>query len=82
MNEIIKSKIKTKNLLFKQYIQNRRLESDFVFLETLITEINEINLSNENFYYENLAKKLNNPFYKQKHIGQPLKHFITKKKSH
>ena len=40
MNEIIKSKIKTKNLLFKQYIQNRRFESDFVFLETLITEIN------------------------------------------
>ena len=42
MNEIIKSKIKTKNLLFKQYIQNGRFESDFVLLETLITEINEL----------------------------------------
>ena len=42
MNEIIKSKIKSKILLFKQYIQNERFESDFVFLETLITEINEL----------------------------------------
>ena len=30
MNEIIKSKIKTKNLLFKKYIQNGRFESDFL----------------------------------------------------
>ena len=34
MHKIIKSKIKTKNVLFKQYIQNGRLGSDFVFLET------------------------------------------------
>ena len=60
MNENIKSKIKTKNLLFKQYIQNGRFESDFVFLENLITEINELTSSTKNLYYENLAKKLNN----------------------
>ena len=34
MNEIIKSKIKTKNPLFKQYIQNGRFESDFLYLES------------------------------------------------
>ena len=79
MNEIIKSKIKTKNLLFKQYIQNRRLESDFVFLETLITEINEISLSNENFYYENLAKKLNNPFLQAKTYWSTIKTFYNEK---
>ena len=28
INEVIKSKIKAKNLFFKQYIQNGRLESD------------------------------------------------------
>ena len=28
-----KAKIKTKNLLFKQYRQNERLESDFGFLK-------------------------------------------------
>ena len=48
MNENIKSKIKTKNLLFKQYIQNGRFESDFVFLENLITEINELISSTKN----------------------------------
>ena len=41
MNEIIKSKIKTKNLDFKKYIQNGRFESHFVFLESLIIEIND-----------------------------------------
>ena len=61
MNEIIKQKIKTKNLLFKQYIQNGRFESDFVFLETLITEINELSYSAKRLFYENRAKKLNNP---------------------
>ena len=60
MNEIIKYKIKIKNLLFKQYIQNGRFESDFVFLETLITEINEFISSTKNLYYETLAKKLDN----------------------
>ena len=66
MNEIIKSKIKTKNLLFKQYIQNGRFESDFVLLETLITEINKLISSTRNLYYENLVKKLNNPLLQAK----------------
>ena len=57
MNEIIKSKIKTKNLYFKQYIQNGRFESDFVFLESLIIEINDLISSSKKLYYENLAKK-------------------------
>ena len=52
MNEIIKSKIKRKNLLFKQYIQNGRFETDFVFLENLITEINELISSTKNLHYE------------------------------
>ena len=40
MNETIKSKIKTKIELFKQYIQNSVFGSDFVFFETLITGLN------------------------------------------
>ena len=51
MNEIIKSKIKTKNLFFNQYIQNGRLENDFVFLETLITEVNELMSSTKKLCY-------------------------------
>ena len=73
MNEIIKSKIKTKNLLFKQYIQNGRLESDFVFLETFITEINELISSTKNLYHENLVKKLNNPLLQAKTYWSILK---------
>ena len=40
INENIKLKIKTKNLLYKQYIQNGRFESDFVLLGIFITELN------------------------------------------
>ena len=58
MNEIIKFKIKTKNLLFNQYIQNGRFESDFFFTENLIKETNELISSTKNLYYENLAKKI------------------------
>ena len=41
MNDTIKAKIK-KELLFKQYIENERFESDFGFLKALITELNEL----------------------------------------
>ena len=64
MNETIKSKIKIKNKIFKEYIQNGRFASDFVFFESLITELNELISSTKTLYYENLAKKLNNHYYK------------------
>ena len=79
MNKIIKSKIKTKNLLFKQDIQNGRLESDFVFLETLITEINELVSSTKNMYYENLEKKLNNPLLQTKTYWSIIKTLYNEK---
>ena len=37
MNETIKSKIKEKNTFYQKYIENGRLESDFILLEKLIT---------------------------------------------
>ena len=40
MNENIKPEIVTRNLHYKQYIQNGRFESDFALLETFITELN------------------------------------------
>ena len=80
MNENIKSKIKTKNLLFKQYIQNGRFESDFVFLENLTTAINELVSSTKNLYYENLAKNLNNPVLQAKTYWSILKSFYNEKK--
>ena len=56
MNEIIKSKMKAKNILYKKYIQNGRFESDFIFLENLITELNELISSAKTLHYENLGK--------------------------
>ena len=51
MNETIKSKMKAKNILYKKYIQNGRFESDFIFLENLITELNELISSAKASYY-------------------------------
>ena len=80
MNDFVKSKIKANNLLFKQYIQNSRFESDSRLLENVVNELNELISSTKALYYENLAKKLNNPLLQTKHIGQSLKHFTMTKK--
>ena len=62
INEIIKSKIKTKNLLFKQHIQSRRFKSEFIAQETLITEI--IELIVEICIIKSLQKNLKIHYYK------------------
>ena len=56
MNEIIKSKMKTKNKLYQQYIQSGRFESDLVFIQFLIAELNDLISYTKDLYYENLAK--------------------------
>ena len=82
MNEIIKSKMKAKNKLYKQYIKNRKLESDFVFIESLVNEINDLVSNAKNLYYDNLAKKLNNQLLlKAKTYWSILKTFYNDKNS-
>ena len=80
MNEIIKSKMKAKNKLCKQYIKNGRFESDFVFVESLVNEINELISNTKNLYYVNLAKKLNNPLLQAKTYWSIIKTFYNDKK--
>ena len=58
MNEAIKSKIKSKNNMYNKHIQNRRFESDFLLLKTLITELTELINTTKVSYYQNLSKKL------------------------
>ena len=62
----INLKIKTKDNMYKRHIQIRRFEIDFVLLETLLTELNELHCTTEGLYYENLGKKLNNPLLQTK----------------
>ena len=76
---VIKSKMKTKSKLYKLYIKNVRFESDVVFIERLVTEVNDLTPHTKALPYDNLAIKLNN--WKHKHIGQFLKHLITTEKS-
>ena len=80
MNEIIKSKMKTRNKLFKQYILNDRFESDFILIESLVNELNDLISQTKTLYYENLAKKLNNPLLHAKTYWSILKTFYNDKK--
>ena len=80
MNEIIKSKIETKNKLYQQYIQNGRFESDRVFIESLIAELNDIISYTKDLYCENLANKLNNSLLQAKTYWSILKSFYNDKK--
>ena len=55
-----KNKDKKKKTFYQKYIENGRHESDFILLEKLITELNDLIFSTKTLYYENLAKMLNN----------------------
>ena len=66
MNETIKNKMKVRNNLFKQYIQNGRFESDFILIERLGNELSDIISQTKALYCKNLAKKLNNPLLQAK----------------
>ena len=79
MKENIKTKIKEKNTLYQKYIENGRLESDFILLEKLITELNDLIFSTKTLYYKNLAKKLNNPLLQTKTYWSILKTFHNDK---
>ena len=80
MNETIKSKIKARNKLYRQYIENGRFESEFMMIETLITEINDLTSATKDIYYNNLAKRSNNPLPQAKTCWSILKTFYNDKK--
>ena len=79
MNETIKSKIGAKNILYKKCIQNRRFESDFVCLQNFLIDLTELISSTKALYYENLAKKLNNPLLQAKTYWSIIKTFYNDK---
>ena len=66
MNEPIKLNIKAKNNIYNKYIQNGRFEKDFLLLETLIVELNELINTTKALHYQNVSKMLNNPLLQAK----------------
>ena len=81
MNETIKLKIKAKDNMYKKYIQNERFESDFVLLDTVITELNKLVSNTKALSYENIGKKLNDPLLKAKTYWSIRKTFYNSKKN-
>ena len=76
MNETIKSKIKAEKSMYNKYIQSGRFENDFLLLEILNTELNELINTTKVLYYENLSKKLNNPLLHAKAYWSILKNIL------
>ena len=77
----IKSKIKAKNVPNKKFIQNVRFESDFVYLQNFIIELNELMSSSKVLYYEKLAKKFNNLLLQAKTYWSIFNTFYNDKKN-
>ena len=80
MNKTIKLKIKAKNNMCNKYMHSGRFESDFLLLEILITELNELINTTKALYHENLSKNLNNPLLQAKTYWSILKTFSDEKK--
>ena len=80
MNEKIKSKVKSKNQLYKVYIKNGRNGVDFLNLKNSIAELNELVSTTRTSYYKNLGKKLNDPNIQTKSYWTILKSFHNNKK--
>ena len=79
MNEKIKSKVKSKNQLYKVYTKNGRNEVDFLNLKNSIAELNELVSTTKPLYYKNLGKKLNDPTIQTKSYWTILKSFYNNK---
>ena len=79
MNETIKNKMKVRNNLFNQYIQNERFESDFILIERLGNKLSDLISQTKALYYKNLARKLNNPLLQVKTYWPILKTFYIDK---
>ena len=79
-SETNKSSIRTKNKLYKQYIDHGRFENDFEFeFETLITEFYDLVTSAKDLFHKKLAKKINIPVFQAKKFWSIIKNFPIKK---
>ena len=66
--------------MYNKCIQIGRFESDFLLLEIIITEPNELINITKALCYENLSKKLNNLLLQGKTYWSILKTFYNEKK--
>ena len=80
MNENIKSKIKAKNKLYKEYVKKGRQKTDFCTLEESVRNLYDLILQTKTSYYENLGKKLNDPTIQSKTYWSVLTGFYNGKR--
>ena len=78
INDDIKSKIKLKHKLYNRYVRDKRNKEDFVKVEHLRNEIeNLISKSKKEEYYQNINRKLNDPLTSSKTYWSIMKTFFN-----
>ena len=80
-NNRIKTLFEKKNHLFRSYMANDRLVVDRVRLQKAGAELTNIIKSSKENFYNNLAKRLNNPSTSNKTYWSIMKTFINGKKA-
>ena len=80
INEQIKTLIKLKNEMFKQYLQNGKSLNNYILLQNASHQISDLIEKNKKSYYDRLTAKLNNPSTSAKAYWSILKTFVNGKK--
>ena len=80
MNDDIKSKIKLKHKLYHCCLRHKRYNKDFAKLEHLHNEIGTLISKSKKEYYQDINRKLNDPFTSSKTYWSIMKAFFNGKK--
>ena len=80
MNEYIKNKIKLKHKLYHHYLRHKSNNEDFVKLEYLRNEIDNLLSKSSKEYYQNINRKLNDLSTRSKTYWSIMKTFFNAKK--
>ena len=79
MSECLKNKIKWRNKIYTEYLNENNESVDYITLQNVIAEVSELVCKSKGDYYKQLTKKLTNPKTSSKTYWYILKTFYNGK---
>ena len=80
MSEYLKNKIKWRNKIYAEYLNENNESIDYTTLQNVIAEVSELVYKSKDDYHKQLARKLTNPKTSSKTYWSILKTFYNGKK--
>ena len=80
INDDLKGKVKLKHKLYHRYLRHNRNYEDFVKLEDLLNETDNLIYKSQKEYYQNINRNLNDPSRSNKTYWSIMKTFFNGKK--